>query len=127
MRRVTGEEDAPFLEALRDVGDGLPGRDVIYRDRHARDADGRAQQLQRPLLGDASRDVRPRRPRVRGDDFRPGGVADEVDDEETRVSFAVEPEEPAQQGVCHVMDALVTAAQQRPEIVQRAEVDRDAV
>ena len=124
---VAGQEHPPVGVPLGDVGDGLPGRDVLDDQRHPRDADRRAQQLERAVLGDPLGDVRPGRLRVGRHDLGAGRVPDEVDHEEAAVAAAVEPEEPAQHRVGDVVHALVPAGQQRGEVTLGPEVDGDAV
>src|SRR5215831_7175700 len=127
VRGVAGQEHAPVLKALRDIGLGLPGRDVVDDNRYIGDADGGAQQLKGTLLRDPLGDVGPGSRRVGRHDLRAGYVSDEIDHEKTRITASVEPEEPPQQRVRHVVDALIPVPEQRPEIGLRAEVDGDAV
>src|SRR5262249_54855322 len=54
-------------------------------------------------------------------------VTDEIDHQEAGIAASVEPEEPPQQRVRHVVDALIPIPEQRPEIGLRTEVDGDAV
>src|SRR5215472_573773 len=124
---VAGQEHAPVLKALRGIGHGSPGRDVLDDNRYIGDADGGTQQLKGTLLRDPLGDVGPWSRRVGGHDLRAGYVSHEVDHQEAGVTASVEPEEPPQQRVRHVVDALIPIPEQRPEIGLRTEVDRDAV
>ena len=116
-----------MLIALGAVGDRPPGRDVLDHDRDLGDADRRAQQLERPLLVDRLGDVRPWRVRICRDDLGSRRVADQVDHEEAAVAGPVQAEEPAQDRVRDVVDALVAPLEQRGQVDLGAEVDRDAV
>src|SRR6516165_5108098 len=127
VRGVAGQENAAVLKALRDIGLCLPGRDVVDDNRYIGDTDGGTQQLNGTLLRDSLSDVGPGSRWVGRHDLRAGYVSDKIDHQEAGIAASVEPEEPPQQRVRHVVDALIPIPEQRPEIGLRAEVDRDAV
>jgi len=59
VRGVACQEDTSVGEAFREVGLGMPRRDVLDDNRHPWNADRGAQQLQGTLLGNPFRDVGP--------------------------------------------------------------------